>query len=67
MVERNQDRISNLVMDMLSFSKERQPDMVEADLGQTVSDVVELMQTRANELNVRLKWQDPKKPELGQF
>ncbi len=60
MVERNQDRISNLVMDMLSFSKERQPDMVEADLGQTVSDVVELMQTRANELNVRLKWQDPK-------
>ena len=59
MVERNQDRISNLVMDMLSFSKERQPELVESDLGQTVSDVVELMQTRASELNVQLKWQDP--------
>lgn len=59
MVERNQDRISNLVMDMLSFSKERQPEMVESDLGQTVSDVVELMQSRAAELNVQLKWQDP--------
>ena len=59
MVERNQDRISNLVMDMLSFSKERQPELIESDLGQTVSDIVELMQARANELNVQLKWQDP--------
>lgn len=59
MVERNQDRISNLVMDMLSFSKERQPELVESDLGQTISDVVELMQARASELNVQLKWQDP--------
>ena len=59
MVERNQDRISNLVMDMLSFSKERQPELVETDLGQTVTDVVELMQARASELNVQLKWHDP--------
>ena len=59
MVERNQDRISNLVMDMLSFSKERQPELIESDLGQTVSDIVELMQARANELNVQLKWQAP--------
>ena len=57
-VERNQDRISNLVMDMLSFSKERQPELIETDLGQTISDVVELMQSRARELNVQLKWQD---------
>ena len=59
MVERNQDRISNLVMDMLSFSKERQPELIETDLGQTVTDVVELMQARSKELNVQLKWQDP--------
>jgi signal transduction histidine kinase/pSer/pThr/pTyr-binding forkhead associated (FHA) protein len=59
MVERNQDRISNLVMDMLSFSKERQPELLESDLGQTITDVVELMQARANELNVQLRWQDP--------
>ncbi len=59
-VERNQDRISNLVMDMLSFSKERQPELLESDLGQTVTDVVELMQTRAHEMNVQLKWSDPR-------
>ncbi len=59
MVERNQDRISNLVMDMLSFSKERQPELIETDLGQTVTDVIELMQARANELNVQLKWKNP--------
>ncbi len=53
-VDRNQDRISNLVMDMLTFSKEREPEKVEADLNETVADVVELMQTRAGELNVIL-------------
>lgn len=58
-VERNQDRISNMVMDMLSFSKERQPELIEADLGQTISDVVDLMQIRAQEANVQLKWKHP--------
>ncbi len=29
-VDRNQERISNLVMDMLTFSKEREPEKVEA-------------------------------------
>ena len=54
-VDRNQDRISNLVMDMLTFSKERDPDKVEADLNETVRDVVELMQTRATEMGVTLE------------
>jgi signal transduction histidine kinase len=53
-VDRNQDRISNLVMDMLTFSKERDPEKVDADLNETVADVVELMQTRAGEMNVTL-------------
>ena len=53
-VDRNQDRISNLVMDMLTFSKEREPELVRADLNETVRDVVELMQTRAKEMNVML-------------
>lgn len=53
-VDRNQDRISNLVMDMLTFSKEREPELVKADLNETVRDVVELMQTRAKEMNVLL-------------
>ena len=53
-MDRNQDRISNLVMDMLTFSKEREPELVKADLNETVRDVVELMQSRAKELNVLL-------------
>lgn len=53
-VDRNQDRISNLVLDMLTFSKEREPERVEAQLNDTVSDVVELMQSRAQEAGVDL-------------
>ena len=57
MVERNQGRISTLVMDMLTFSKEREPDPVPGDLNHVVGDVVELMQSRADELGVGLAWQ----------
>jgi signal transduction histidine kinase len=55
-VEKNQAKIYNLVMDMLSFSKDREPALEPADLNETVSDVVELMQSRAGELNVALDW-----------
>ncbi len=57
MVERNQNKISGLVMDMLTFSKEREPDPVPSDLNQLVGEVVELMQARADELEVALEWQ----------
>ncbi|MCS7468426.1 ATP-binding protein [Stieleria sp. ICT_E10.1] len=57
MVDRNQERISNLVMDMLTFSKERQPQKVEADLNETAADVVELMASRAGESAVELTLQ----------
>ncbi|HWB01133.1 MAG TPA: ATP-binding protein [Pirellulales bacterium] len=55
-VEKNQDRISNLVMDMLTFSKEREPDLVAAELDRIVGDVVELMQARARDRKVELKF-----------
>ncbi|HEV7223226.1 MAG TPA: FHA domain-containing protein, partial [Pirellulales bacterium] len=42
-VEKNQERISNLVMDMLTFSKEREPEMAPADMNAVAADVVELM------------------------
>lgn len=62
-LERNQERISSLVMDMLTFSKEREPEKVDADLNETVADVVELMQTRAAELGVQLLFEpDPQLP-----
>lgn len=54
-VDRNQERISNLVMDMLTFSKEREPEKVDGDLNEIVGDVLELMQTRAGEFGVDLE------------
>ena len=56
-VEKNQEKISNLVMDMLTFSKEREPDLVPGNLNELVADVVELMQTRAKDAAVTLSWQ----------
>ncbi len=55
-VEKNQAKIYNLVMDMLSFSKDREPSLEPTDLNETVGDVVELMQARAKELGVALDW-----------
>lgn len=55
-VEKNQERISSLVMDMLSYSKERKPDPEPTDLNAVVADVVELMQSRAGEQEVELAW-----------
>jgi signal transduction histidine kinase len=55
-VERNQGRISALVMDMLTFSKEREPDPVPSDINEVVADVVELAQSRAAELKVAIEW-----------
>ena len=46
-VEKNQTKIYNMVMDMLSFSKDREPALEPADLNETVGDVFELMQARA--------------------
>ncbi|MDZ4821201.1 MAG: ATP-binding protein [Planctomycetota bacterium] len=60
-VEKNQNRISALVMDMLTFSKEREPELSPGELNETVADVVELMQTRAAEKSVQLTWQPAEK------
>ncbi len=54
-VERNQERISALVMDMLTFSKEREPEPRAADLNELLKDVTELMQVHATELGVKLE------------
>ena len=56
-VEKNQNKISALVMDMLTFSKEREPDLTAANLNTVVHDVVELMQARAQEEQVELSCQ----------
>ncbi|MBN2023663.1 MAG: FHA domain-containing protein [Pirellulales bacterium] len=55
-VERNQNKISSLVMDMLTFSKEREPERAPANLNQVVGDVIELLESRAEEDGVALSW-----------
>jgi nitrogen-specific signal transduction histidine kinase len=63
-VEKNQTKIYNLVMDMLSFSKDREPALEPSDLNESVGDVVELMQSRAEELGVRLVWTPATLPKV---
>ena len=55
-VEKNQTKIYNMVMDMLSFSKDREPLLEPTNLNETIGEVVELMQARATELGVKLCW-----------
>ena len=55
-VEKNQNKISTLVLDMLTFSKEREPDLQTANVNEVIADVIELMQARAQELEVELQW-----------
>jgi signal transduction histidine kinase/pSer/pThr/pTyr-binding forkhead associated (FHA) protein len=62
-VDKNQTKIYNMVMDMLSFSKDREPELEPSDLDETIGDVVELMQSRASELGVQLSWNPS--PDLG--
>jgi len=55
-VNKNQNKIYNLVMDMLTFSKEREPAFETCDLNHVVSEVVELMEPRAGEIAVKLEF-----------
>jgi len=54
-VEKNQGKIYDLVMDMLSFSKEREPSIQDTNLNQVIRDVVELVNGQLKEKGVRLE------------
>jgi signal transduction histidine kinase len=53
-VEKNQGKIYDLVLDMLSYSKEREPAIEPTHLNSIAAEVVELMKARAEELGVKL-------------
>jgi PAS domain S-box-containing protein len=55
MVQRNITRTHDLVQDLLSYSKERRPEMAPCRPNQVVEDVVELMQASAEENQVTLE------------
>ena len=51
-VERNQGRILHLATDMLTFGKDRRPDLAPGDLAAIVADAVEIARGRAAEVGV---------------
>lgn len=62
LLQRNQDRIYNLVMDMLSFSKEREPKLEPLDLNDLLNDVVSLLAKKAEQFEVKLRWTPSERP-----
>lgn len=54
MVQRNIDKVSSLVLDLLSYSKDRTPERSVCSPNEIVSMVVELLKERADQHNVRL-------------
>ncbi len=55
-VEKNQTKISDLVLDMLTFSKERTPVWSFTNFNEVMFDVIELMRGRAEDLEVDLEF-----------
>lgn len=66
-VERNQNRIYDLVMDMLSFSKDRVPDLQSGDLNSVCAEVAELAESSAKQNNVRFEFRPAEKIPEAQF
>jgi two-component system NtrC family sensor kinase len=64
-VSRNQNKISSLVMDMLSFSKQREPEPVAGSLVEVIEEVLETVAQRAVESSTQLVFEPPAAfPEL---
>ncbi|MCI0683599.1 MAG: ATP-binding protein [Gemmataceae bacterium] len=53
--EKNQNRIYDLVMDMLSYSKDRVPVVEPTDINEMTREIVELLAPRAQEMHVKLE------------
>ncbi|MGL4555016.1 MAG: ATP-binding protein, partial [Gemmataceae bacterium] len=53
-VRKNQAKVNDLVKDMLSYSKDREPDIEPTDLNALVREVVELMQPAAKDRGIAL-------------
>jgi signal transduction histidine kinase len=64
LVEKNQARIDDLILDMLSYSKDREPAVEPTSLNSLVEDVLELVRGRAGELGVALDWQPAELPPV---
>ena len=67
MVERNQERISNLVLDMLSFSKDRIPNLKRQDLNNLAREVHSELENRTTELGIAFNLELEPKPLECEF
>ena len=56
LVERNQNRIDQLIRDMLSYSKEREPNIEPTDLNALCGDVLEGIRGRAGDRGIAIDW-----------
>lgn len=54
MVQRNIEKVSQLVLDLLSYSKERSPERKTCSPNQIVTEVMELLQQKADENSIKL-------------
>ena len=59
LVERNQARIDELILDMLSYSKEREPNLEPTDLVAIANEVFEGVRGRAADRNIELAFTPP--------
>jgi signal transduction histidine kinase len=66
-VERNQNRIYDLVMDMLSFTKDRVPDLQSGDVNRICAEVAELAMTPATEYGVDFEFRPEAELPLSAF
>jgi signal transduction histidine kinase len=60
-VKKNNEFVENLVLDMLTYSKDRKPDYETADVNEVVRSVYDLMAPKAEEEGVSLQWE----PDAG--
>lgn len=56
LVEKNQVKIDELILDMLSYSKEREPGFEPTAINEIVADVLEVVRGRAADAKVELTW-----------
>jgi signal transduction histidine kinase/pSer/pThr/pTyr-binding forkhead associated (FHA) protein len=64
LVEKNQARIDDLILDMLSYSKDREPAVEPTALNTLVADVLDVVRGRAGELGVALDWRPGELPAV---
>lgn len=60
MLERSLGRLRDLVQDMLTYAKDRQPEYEEANVNEVVESVVELMHVKAQEQNSAIRFEPDK-------